>query len=127
MKYICLEYSQKGKPGMTDDEFDACFDYADHLRANGHFHSVEALQPPETAVTLRWKNGKVTTTDGPYAQVKEQLSGIGMVEARDMNHAVQLIARHPALKYGSIFEIRPAADMNEMTKASEQRRQQKTA
>jgi hypothetical protein len=75
-------------------------------------------------LTVYWKNGKVATTDGPYAETKEQLGGILLLEARDMNHAVQLMTQHPAVKYGSIFEIRPVADMNELMKASEQRRQQ---
>jgi len=132
MKYICLGYYDKGKfDGMTESErngmFDACFEYDDHLRANAHFAGGEALQPAETALTVHWKNGKVATTDGPYAETKEQLGGILILEARDMNHAVQLMAQHPALKYGNIFEIRPAADLNEMMKASEQRRQQATA
>ena len=87
----------------------------------------EALQGPETALTLYWKNGKVATTDGPYAETKEQLGGILVLEARDMNHAVQLISQHPALTYGNTFEIRPAGDMNEIIKASEQRRRPSTA
>ncbi len=102
--------------------FDTCFEYDDHLRASGHWGGGEALQGPETALTLYWKNGKVATTDGPYAETKEQLGGILVLEARDMNHAVQLIGQHPALTYGNIFEIRPAGDMNEIIKASEQRR-----
>src|SRR5882757_3968532 len=127
MKYICLGYIEPGKfEGMTWDErhatFDECFEYNDHLRANGHLVAEVPLQPPETALTLYWKNGKVATTDGPYAETKEQLGGILVLEARDMNHAQQLMAQHPALKYGSIFEIRPAGDMNEIMKASEQRR-----
>jgi hypothetical protein len=131
MKYVCLGYYDKGKfDGMTEGEqnamFDACCEYDDHLRANGHFADGEALQPPETALTLHWKNGKVATTDGPYAETKEQLGGILVLEARDMNHAVQLMAQHPSLKYGSVWEIRPAADMNEIIKASEQRRRQTT-
>src|SRR3989441_8629691 len=132
MKYICLGYIAPGKfEGMTEDErhatFDDCFEYNDHLRANGHLVAEVPLQPPETALTLYWKNGKVATTDGPYAETKEQLGGIQILEARDLNHAVQLMSQHPALKYGSIFEIRPAADLNEMMKASEQRRRQNTA
>jgi hypothetical protein len=128
MKYICLGYYQPAKhAAMTENEqnamFDECFEYDDYLRANGHWGGGEGLQLPETALTLYWKNGKVATTDGPYAETKEQLGGILMLEARDMNHAIQLIAQHPALKYGSIFEIRPAADMNEIKKASERRRQ----
>jgi hypothetical protein len=104
MKYICLGYYDKDKfDGMTESErnamFDACFEYDDHLRANGQFAAGDALQGAETALTLSWKNGKVATTDGPYAETKEQLGGIGVLEARDMNHAVQLMAQHPALKY----------------------------
>ena len=132
MKYICLGYIEKGKiEGMTEGEqqamFDTCFEYDDHLRATQHLAASEALQPPETALTLYWKNGKVATTDGPYAETNELLGGILVLEARDMNHAVQLMAQHPALKYGSIFEIRPSADLSEMIKASEQRRRQITA
>jgi hypothetical protein len=116
---------------MTQSErnamFDACFEYDDHLRANGHWGGGEALQGPETALTLSRKNGKVATTDGPYAETKELLGGIIVLEARDMNHAVQLIAQHPALTHGNIFEIRPAGDINEVIKASEQRRRQNTA
>jgi hypothetical protein len=132
MKYICLGYYDKSKfDAMTESErnamFDACFEYDDHLRANGHSAGGEALQPQETALTLSWKNGKVATTDGPYAETKEQLGGIGVLEARDMNHAVQLMSQHPALKYGTLWEIRPAADMSEFIKASKERRRQNTA
>jgi len=132
VKFICLGYYDEGKfDGMTEGEqnamFDICFAYDDHLRANGHWGGGEALQPAETARTVSWKNGKVATTDGPYAETKEQIGGILILEARDMNHAVQLMTQHPAVKYGSIFEIRPVADLNEMMKASEQRRRQKIA
>ena len=102
--------------------FDECLEYDDHLRANGHFFGGEALQPSETALTLYWKNGKVATTDGPYTETKEQLGGILVLEARDMNHAIQLMSQHPAVKYGTIFEIRPTGDMTGITNASEQRR-----
>src|SRR5215471_3978361 len=89
MKYICLGYYDKAKfDGLPEAErnamFDACFDYDDHLRANGHSAGGEALQGAETALTLRWKNGRVATTDGPYAETKEQLGGLGVLEARDM-------------------------------------------
>jgi hypothetical protein len=109
---------------MTEDErqatFDNCFEYNDHLRANGHLVAVP-LQPPETAVTLYWKNGKVATTDGPYLETREQLGGIHILEARDLNQVIQLISQHPGMKYGSL-EIWPVADVSEMTKESEQRR-----
>ena len=132
MKYICFGYYDKDKfEFMTERErnamFDACFEYDDHLRASGTWAGGEALQGSETALTLSWKNGKVATIDGPYTETKEQLGGIIVLEARDMNHAVQLIGQHPALTYGNIFEIRPAGDMNEIMKASEQRRRKNTA
>ena len=68
------------------------------------------------------KNGKVATTDGPYTETKEQLGGVLILEARDMNHAVQLMSQHPALTYGNSFEIRPVGDMTDVVKASEERR-----
>jgi hypothetical protein len=107
--------------------FDECFEYDDHLRANGHWAGGEALQPSETALTLYWKNGKVATTDGPYVETKEQLGGILVLEARDMNHAIQLMSQHPALKYGTLFEIRPTGDLSEMIQQSEQRRRKGAA
>ncbi len=132
MKYICLGYYDKDKfESMTEGErdamFDACFEYDDHLRANGHWAGGEALQPRETALTVSWKNGKVATTDGPFTETKEQLGGILVLEARDMNLAVQLMAQHPAVNYGNIFEIRPVADMKETMKASERRRQKEVS
>jgi hypothetical protein len=132
MKYICFGYYDKAKfDSMTDDErnamFDTCFEYDDHLRANGHWVGGEALQSSETALTVYWKDGKVATTDGPYAETKEQLGGILILEARDMNHAVQLMSQHPALTYGNPFEIRPAGDMSEIQKASDERRRKVTA
>ena len=131
MKYICLGYFDKGKhEGMTEGEqhamFDECFEYNDRLRANGHVVAEVPLQPPETALTLYWKNGKVATTDGPYAETKEQLGGIHILEARDLNHAIQLISQHPGMKYG-LIEIRPVADLTEIIKESEQRRRKDTS
>ncbi len=117
---------------MTEDErnavLDECFEHNDHLRANGHLVAEIALQSPETALTLCWKNGKVATTDGPYAETKEQLGGITILEARDLNHAIQLISELPGFQFGlGPIEIRPAADLNEMLKVSELRRKQNKA
>ena len=117
---------------MTEDEqratFDECFEYNDHLRANGHLVAEVPLQPPKTALTLYWKNGRVATTDGPYAETKEQLGGIQILEARDLNHAVQLISQLRGFKYGlGPVDIRPVADLSEMMKASEQRRRKDTS
>jgi hypothetical protein len=128
MKFICLGYLEPGKfEGMTEAErnaiFDDCFEYNDHLRANGHTFAEVPLQGPETAVTLYWKNGKVATTDGPYAETKEQLGGLHILEARDLNHAIQLVSQLPGFKYGlGPIEIRPVADLTEIIKDSEQRR-----
>jgi len=126
MKYICLGYVEANKfETMSESErnafLDACFDYDDELRKNGHFAGGEALQPARNATTLRWKNGKVSITDGPYAETKEQLGGILILEATDLNHAIQLMSKHPGVK-GGPFEIRPAADLTEMIRQSEQRR-----
>jgi len=107
--------------------FDECFSYNDELRKNGHLLAEEPLQPANTAVTLDWKNGKVVVTDGPYTETKEQLGGIQVLEARDLNHAIQLISQSPGLKLGcGTIEIRPAADISEIVKASEQRRRKIT-
>jgi hypothetical protein len=129
VKYLCFGYCDKAKlDGMNESErsnmLDICFAYDDRLRASGYWGGGEALQPADTAVTLSWRNGKVATADGPYVAAKEQLGAILVLAARDLNHAVQLMAQHPALEYGNIFEIRPAVDMNERRKASEQRRRQ---
>jgi hypothetical protein len=126
MKYICLGYIEEKKwETMSDNERDAmldeCFAYDDMLRKNGHFAGGEALQSPANAITLRSRNGKVSITDGPYAETKEQLGGILVLEATDLNHAIQLMSRHPGVKAGP-FEIRPAADITEMIRESERRR-----
>jgi hypothetical protein len=127
MKYMCLGYFDEKKwEAMSKSEqnayMDECFAYDDELRKNGHWVvGGEALQSARNAVTLRRKNGEVSVTDGPYAETKEQLGGFGAFEATDLNHAIQLMSKHPAVKSG-IIEIRPAADLNEMIRESERRR-----
>jgi len=126
MKYICLGYIEPGKfESMPERErnalVDACFAYDDLLRKNGHFAGGEGLQPPNSAVTLRDRGGKVSVTDGPYAETKEQIGGILILEADDLNHAIQLMSKHPGVRAGP-FEIRPAADLTGMIRDSEQRR-----
>lgn len=110
---------------MTESErdalMDACFAYDNLLRENGHFAGGEALQDTRNAATLRWRNGKVSVTDGPFTETKEQLGGILILEAKDLNHAIQLMSKHPGVKAGP-FEIRPAADLSEMIRESEKRR-----
>lgn len=127
MKFICFGYIEPGKfEGMRKNKrhamLDECFEYDDQLRWNGHFVAGQALQPPSSTRTLRWRNGKALVTDGPYAETKEQVGGILVLEARDLKHAVQLISKHPGVKYGP-WEIRPAADLNQMILESERRRQ----
>lgn len=126
MKYICLGYmSEKKWEMMTESErnamIDECFAYDDELRKNGHFVGGEALQGPRNAATLRFQNGKVSVTDGPFAETKEQLGGILILEANDLNHAIQLMSKHPGVR-GGPFEIRPVADLSEMIRESERRR-----
>lgn len=126
MKFVCLGYIEPGKfESMTESQrnamVDECFTYDDALRKNGHFAGGEALQPPQAAATLRWKNGKVSVTDGPYAETKEQIGGILILEARDLKHAIELMSKHPGVKAGP-FEIRPAADLTGMICESELRR-----
>jgi hypothetical protein len=126
MKYVCLGYMEPKKwETMSDGErntfIDGCFDYDDELRTKGHFVGGEALQGPQNAVTLRCQNGKVSVTDGPYAETKEQLGGILILEANDLNHAIQLMSRHPGVR-GGPFEIRPTEDLTEMIRVSTERR-----
>ncbi|HET7909093.1 MAG TPA: YciI family protein [Nitrospira sp.] len=126
MKFICLGYADEGKwEGMSENErnawMDECFAYDDVLRRNGHFAGGDALASARNARTLRWEKGKVLVTDGPYAETKEQLGGILVLEARDLDHAVQLMSKHPGVKAGP-FEIRPVEDLSAIVAASERRR-----
>ena len=131
MKFVCLGYIAPGKfEGMSEAErnsmVDRCWTYDDELKKGGHFSGGEALQPPNAAKTLRPKDGKVVVTDGPYAETKEQIGGFFLLEARDLEHAVELMSKHPAVNGGpSTFEIRPIADMTEMFRESERRRGKK--
>ena len=111
--------------GLTEAErnalIDSCFSYDDELRRGGHFAGGEALQEARNAATLRLRDGQVTVTDGPFAETKEQIGGILILEARDLNEAIQLMSRHPGVRVGP-FEIRPVDDLGAMIRASEQRR-----
>jgi hypothetical protein len=130
MKFVCLGYIEPGTfEGMPETErnalVDACFSYDDVLRKGGHFAGGEGLQPPNQARTLRVRDGKVSVTDGPYAETKEQIGGILILEADDLDHAVRLMSQHPGVRAGP-FEIRPAADLSAMIRESEVRRAAKT-
>ena len=113
MKYICLGYmEEKEWDTMSENEqkifMDECFAYDDELRKMGHFIGGEALQSAQNAIPLRLQNGKVAVIDGPFAETKEQLGGILMLKAKDLNHAIQLMAKHPSIRRGSCWELRPA-------------------
>lgn len=112
MKFICLGYAdptmwEKLSEEQASAMMEECFAYDDELRRGGHFVGGEALQGANTAVTLRFADGEINVTDGPYAETKEQLGGILLLEARDLNHAIALMSRHPGVRVGP-FEIRPA-------------------
>lgn len=112
MKYVCLGFIDESKfaqvpPAEAQKMMEECFAYDDELRRGGHFLGGEALDSARNAVTLRMKNGEVEATDGPFAETKETLGGILLLEARDLNHAIALMSKHPGVKMGP-FEIRPA-------------------
>ena len=126
MKYMCLGYLDEKKfEAMTEAErnafMDACFDYDDVLRAKGHFLSGEGLESARTATTVRVKNGKPFVIDGPFIETKEQLGGVLILEAKDLDEAIQLISNHPGIAAAG-FEIRPIADMSAALQESEKRR-----
>lgn len=108
MKYLCLVYSDEKKlEGFADEE---CVAYDESLRANGRCIASEALQPVETATTVRVRNGKMSVTDGPFAETKEQLTGFYLVDARDLNEAIQIAGNIPPARVGSI-EVRPVRQL----------------
>lgn len=130
MKYICLGYiNEQEWASATEAEqqamMDECFVYDDELKKNGHFVGGEGLQGSQNATTLRWRNGKVSVTDGPFAETKEQIGGIMILEATDLNHAIRLLSKHPSLRVlrdRGCWEIRPAIDLTGLIEESERRR-----
>jgi len=115
MLYLCLVYmEEKQLDALPQAEYDALaaehLAYDDELRASGHFIVGEALEPVSTATTVRVRNGKVSTTDGPFAETKEHLGGIILINARDLNDAIKVAAGIPSARLGSI-EVRPINDL----------------
>ena len=111
MKYLCLIYDEEKKMGaMSKTDLDAMFGeygaFTESITKSGHRLGGEALQPVSSATTIRIRNGKMSTTDGPFAETKEQLGGFYLIEARDLNDAIQVASRIPSAKTGSI-EVRP--------------------
>ncbi|HJW98605.1 MAG TPA: YciI family protein [Terriglobales bacterium] len=117
MKYVCLVYGEEKQIGaMTDDE---CMAYDQSLRNAGRCLASEALQPVHTAKTVRVRNGKTSITDGPFTETKECLAGFYLIEAADLNEAIQTASKIPPAQVGSI-EIRP---VRELTSTAGKRRQ----
>ena len=117
MRYLCLIYDDEKKVAtMPENESNAFmgeyFAFTDGIKASGHYLAGEALQPVETATTVRVRNGKVGTTDGPFTETKEQLGGFYMIEARDLNDAIQVAAKIPSAKIGSV-EVRPIVEFTQ--------------
>lgn len=114
MRYLCLIYEDERRwATMPKDEADATLReyraFGDGLRRSGQYVGGNALQPTQSATTVRRRNGKISTTDGPFAETKEQLGGYYLIEAADLNEAVQIAARIPAADTGSV-EVRPIVD-----------------
>lgn len=108
MKYLCLVYLS---PEHWSSAKDAdCFACAQELQTSGHFLAGTPLHPVDTATTVRVRNGRLAVTDGPFAETKEALAGFYLLEARDLNEAIQLAARIPPAQYGSI-EVRPTREL----------------
>jgi hypothetical protein len=120
MKYLCsVFYDEKNLDALSSKESEALDNeslaYDDVLRKGGHFLAAQALQPVEAATTIRVRGGKVTVTDGPFAETHEQIGGFLLIEARDLNEAIQLASRIPAIRLGGI-EVRP---IKELTRSSQ--------
>ena len=117
MKYLCLVYIEEKKlDAMSKSELDALTDeslaYDEVLRKSGHYLVSEALQPVQTAATVRVRNGKASITDGPFAETKEHLGGFFLIKARDLNDAIQVASKIPPARLGSI-EVRPIWELNQ--------------
>ena len=109
MKYLCLVYlDEKKLDTVPDSECIAC---GEALRKSGHSIAAEALQSVHTATTVRVRNGKMAVTDGPFAETKEQLAGFYLIDAKDLNEAIQLASKIPPARIGSI-EVRPVRELS---------------
>ena len=114
MKYLCLVYGQEQALQAMDDR--RCVAFDDEIRRSGHCVASEALEPVSTATTVRVRGGKVSVTDGPFAETKECLAGFYMIEARDLNEAIQIASRIPPAQIGSV-EVRPIRPVRETVRA----------
>jgi hypothetical protein len=108
MKYLCLVYLEEEKLRTVPDK--ECMACGDGFRDSGVLVAAEALQPIATAATVRVRNGRVSVTDGPFAETKEQLAGFYLLDARDLNEAIQMAAKIPPAREGSV-EVRPVREL----------------
>ena len=115
MKYLCLVYGAESAIQTMDDH--ECLAFDQGLRASGRCIASEALQPVETATTLRVRHGKLAVSDGPFAETKEQLAGFYLIEARDLDEAIQTASKIPPARVGSI-EVRPVRPIREKPRAA---------
>jgi hypothetical protein len=116
MKYLCLVFFDEKKLNALSEQesqalTDEALDYDDVLRKGGHLITANALQSVHAASTLRVRNGKVSVTDGPFAETNEQIGGFILIEARDLNEAIQLASKIPPARLGGI-EVRPIMELN---------------
>jgi len=110
MKYLCLVYGAEDQIATMDDH--ECLAYDSSIRASGRCLASEALESVTTATTVRVRNGKLSVSDGPFAETKEQLAGFYLIEARDLNEAIQLASKIPPAKVGCV-EVRPIRPIRE--------------
>lgn len=111
MRYLCLVYSVEDSANVlskTEEQalIDESLAYDEQLRQSGHFITADALQPPELGAIVHVRSGRVSVTDGPFAETKEQVAGFVLIEARDLNEAIQVAAKIPPARYGFV-EVRP--------------------
>ena len=108
MKYLCLVYLAPDVWNAAPDP--TCMAYGQQLRDSGHFITGTPLHAAHTATTVRVRNGQLSVTDGPFAETKEQLAGFYLIDARDLNEAIQIAAKIPPAQFGSV-EVRPAREL----------------
>ena len=113
MKYLCLICAEKVMEQMTAEDAERHYreyeNYIEEIRTSGHYLGCNRLLPPDAATTVRMREGRIATTDGPWVETKEQLGGYFLIEARDLNEAIRVAARIPGAKHGCV-EVRPVAE-----------------
>ncbi len=122
MKYLCLVYHEEKKlDAMSTSEWNALIDetlaWQDELQESGHFVVGQPLEPVQSATTVRVRKGEASVTDGPFAETKEQLGGFILIEARDLNEAIQVASKFPPARVGSV-EVRPVKELDQMHRGS---------